>query len=83
MKYVIVTQFLKSVTLQVGLIYHRMDGIVQSLFNLHVKRICRVSMAKKGFTVAHVDIHMLANENQLDTRSSELSLFRWTEYFCG
>ena len=36
-KYAIVLQFLKSVTLHVGFIYHRMDDIVQCLFNLHVK----------------------------------------------
>ena len=36
-KYVIVLQFLKRVTLHVGAIYHRMDDIVQCLFNLHIK----------------------------------------------
>ena len=78
MKYAIVLQFHKSVTLHVGVIYHRMDDIVQCLFNLHIKLICRVSMAKLGFTVAHVVIHMLANvENQLDARSSGLSIFWW------
>ena len=39
-KYAIVLQFLKRVTLHVGVIYHRMDDIVQCLFNLHIKRIC-------------------------------------------
>ena len=36
-KYAIVLQFLKRVTLHVGVIYHRMDDIVQCLFNLHIK----------------------------------------------
>ena len=36
----------KSVTLQVGVIYHRMDDIVQCLCNVHVQFQCRVSMAK-------------------------------------
>ena len=36
-KHAIVLQFLKSVTLHIGVIYHRMDDIVQCLFNLHIK----------------------------------------------
>ena len=36
-KHEIVLQFLKSVTLHIGVIYHRMDDIVQCLFNLHIK----------------------------------------------
>ena len=36
-RYAIVLQFLKRVTLHVGAIYHRMDDIVQCLFNLHIK----------------------------------------------
>ena len=36
-EHVIVLQFLKSVTLHIGVIYHRMDDIAQCLFNLHIK----------------------------------------------
>ena len=36
-KHAIVLQCLKSVTLHIGVIYHKMDGIVQCLFNLHIK----------------------------------------------
>ena len=36
-KQVIVLQSLKSVTLHIGVSYHRMDDIAQCLFNLHIK----------------------------------------------
>ena len=36
-KYAIVSQFLKSFTLQLDVIYHRMDDILQCLFNLYIK----------------------------------------------
>ena len=36
-KHAIVLQFLKSVTLQIGVIYHRMDDTVKCLFNIHIK----------------------------------------------
>ena len=66
-----------------------MDVIVQCLLIYTLSEFV-VSMAKKGFTVARLVIHMLANiENQLDARpegclySGGLSLFCWAVYFGG
>ena len=36
-RHAIVLQFLKSVTLHIGVIYHIMDDTVQCLFNSHIK----------------------------------------------
>ena len=36
-KHANVLQFLKSVTLHIGVIYHRMDDIAECLFNVHIK----------------------------------------------
>ena len=77
MKYAIVSQCLKSVTLQEGVIYHRIDDIVQCLIYTLTGLLVSIS---QGFTVANIVTHMLANvENQLDTRSSGLSIF-WSIY---